>query len=78
MVDTAGDNKGHSRPGGTIRIPVHMVETINKLIRVSRQLLQQYGRDPLPEELAKEMDISEEKVREILKIAQEPVRWRPR
>ena len=45
----------------TIRIPVHMVETINKLIRVSRQLLQQYGRDPLPEELAKEMDIPEEK-----------------
>ena len=57
----------------TIRIPVHMVETINKLIRVSRQLLQQYGRDPLPAELAKEMDLSEEKVREILKIAQEPV-----
>ena len=57
----------------TIRIPVHMVETINKLIRISRQLLQQYGRDPLPAELAKEMDISEEKVREILKIAQEPV-----
>ena len=57
----------------TIRIPVHMVETINKLIRVSRQLLQQLGRDPLPEELAKEMDIPEEKVREILKIAQEPV-----
>ena len=58
----------------TISIPVHMVETINKLIRVSRQLLQQYGRDPLPEELAKEMDIPEEKVREILQIAQEPVR----
>jgi RNA polymerase primary sigma factor len=57
----------------TIRIPVHMVETINKLIRISRQLLQKYGRDPTPEELAKEMDISEEKVREILKIAQEPV-----
>ena len=57
----------------TIRIPVHMVETINKLIRVSRQLLQQYGRDPLPEEVASEMDISEEKVREIIKIAQEPV-----
>lgn len=57
----------------TIRIPVHMVETINKLIRVSRQLLQQYGRDPSPEELAKEMDMPEEKVREILKIAQEPV-----
>ena len=57
----------------TISIPVHMVETINKLIRVSRQLLQQYGRDPTPEELAKEMDMPEEKVREILKIAQEPV-----
>lgn len=57
----------------TIRIPVHMVETINKLIRISRQLLQEYGREPTPEEIAKEMDISEEKVREILKIAQEPV-----
>jgi len=57
----------------TIRIPVHMVETINKLIRVNRQLLQEYGRDPRPEEIAKEMGISEEKVREIIKIAQEPV-----
>lgn len=57
----------------TIRIPVHMVETINKLIRVSRQLLQELGRDPVPEEIAKEMNISEEKVREIIKIAQEPV-----
>ncbi|MEL7656217.1 MAG: RNA polymerase sigma factor RpoD [Bacillota bacterium] len=57
----------------TIRIPVHMVETINKLIRISRQLLQEYGREPTPEEIASEMDISEEKVREILKIAQEPV-----
>jgi RNA polymerase primary sigma factor len=57
----------------TIRIPVHMVETINKLIRISRQLLQEYGREPLPEEIAAEMDITEEKVREILKIAQEPV-----
>ena len=57
----------------TIRIPVHMVETINKLIRVSRQLLQQYGREPTPEEIAKEMNISESKVREIIKIAQEPV-----
>lgn len=57
----------------TIRIPVHMVETINKYIRVSRQLLQEYGRDPQPEEIAKEMLISEEKVREIIKIAQEPV-----
>ena len=57
----------------TIRIPVHMVETINKLIRVSRQLLQQLGREPAPEEIAKEMDISVERVREIMKIAQEPV-----
>jgi RNA polymerase primary sigma factor len=57
----------------TIRIPVHMVETINKLIRVSRQLLQELGREPLPEEIAEEMNLSEDKVREILKIAQEPV-----
>ncbi|MDR1042880.1 MAG: RNA polymerase sigma factor RpoD [Clostridiales Family XIII bacterium] len=57
----------------TIRIPVHMVETINKLIRVSRQLLQEYGREPTPAEIGKEMEISEEKVREILKVAQEPV-----
>ncbi|MBZ4652922.1 MAG: rpoD [Peptococcaceae bacterium] len=57
----------------TIRIPVHMVETINKLIRVSRQLLQELGREPSPEEIAKEMDIPVERVREILKIAQEPV-----
>ena len=57
----------------TIRIPVHMVETINKLIRVSRQLLQEYGREPQPEEIAEEMGISIDKVREIIKIAQEPV-----
>jgi RNA polymerase primary sigma factor len=57
----------------TIRIPVHMVETINKLIRVSRQLLQELGREPAPEEIAQEMDIPVERVREIMKIAQEPV-----
>ncbi|MDQ0058350.1 RNA polymerase sigma factor RpoD [Paenibacillus harenae] len=57
----------------TIRIPVHMVETINKLIRVSRQLLQELGREPTPEEIAAEMELSTEKVREIMKIAQEPV-----
>lgn len=57
----------------TIRIPVHMVETINKLIRVQRQLLQELGREPTPEEVAEEMDFTPEKVREILKIAQEPV-----
>lgn len=57
----------------TIRIPVHMVETINKLMRIQRQLLQEYGREATPEEIAAEMEISVEKVREILKIAQEPV-----
>ena len=57
----------------TIRIPVHMVETINKLIRISRQLLQDKGREPLPEEIAEGMGISVERVREIQKIAQEPV-----
>ncbi len=57
----------------TIRIPVHMVETINKLIRIQRQLVQELGREPLPEEIAREMNVSEERVREILKIAQEPV-----
>ena len=57
----------------TIRIPVHMVETINKLIRIQRQLLQDLGRDPSPEEIGAEMDLPTEKVREILKIAQEPV-----
>ena len=57
----------------TDRIPVHMVETINKLIRVSRQLLQELGREPLPEEIAEEMDIPVDRVREILKISQEPV-----
>lgn len=57
----------------TIRIPVHMVETINKLIRVQRQLLQEYGREPLPEEIAKEMGMPIERVREIQKISQEPV-----
>ncbi|SEN55868.1 RNA polymerase primary sigma factor [Amphibacillus marinus] len=57
----------------TIRIPVHMVETINKLIRVQRQLLQDFGREPTPEEIGKEMELTPDKVREILKIAQEPV-----
>nr|WP_206698970.1 RNA polymerase sigma factor RpoD [Shouchella lehensis] len=57
----------------TIRIPVHMVETINKLIRVQRQLLQDFGREPTPEEVGKEMELTPDKVREILKIAQEPV-----
>ena len=57
----------------TIRIPVHMVETINRIVRVNRQLQQKLGREPRPEEIAKEMGISESKVREIIKIAQEPV-----
>lgn len=57
----------------TIRIPVHMVETINKLVRIQRQLVQELGRDPLPDEIAEEMDLDVERVREIMKIAQEPV-----
>src|SRR5699024_5404070 len=57
----------------TIRIPVHMVETINKLVRIQRQLLQDLGREPTPEEIGAEMDLPTEKVRDILKIAQEPV-----
>lgn len=57
----------------TIRIPVHMVETINKLVRISRQLLQELGREPTPEEIAQAMDITIDKVREIMKISQEPV-----
>ncbi len=57
----------------TIRIPVHMVETIHKLTRISRTLLQELGREPKPEEIAKEMDITTEKVRDILRISQEPV-----
>jgi RNA polymerase primary sigma factor len=57
----------------TIRIPVHMVETINKLVRVQRQLLQDLGREPLPEEMAEQMEMTPEKVREILKVSQEPV-----
>ena len=57
----------------TIRIPVHMVETINKVIRVSRQLMQELGHDPSPEEISEEMGMPVDKVREILKIAQEPV-----
>ena len=60
----------------TIRIPVHMVETINKLIRVSRQLLQELGREPTPEEIAEEMDLSVERVREILKISQNLYLWK--
>ncbi|RAO74681.1 RNA polymerase sigma factor RpoD [Dyella jiangningensis] len=57
----------------TIRIPVHMIETINKMNRISRQMLQQFGREPTPEELAKEMDMPEDKIRKILKIAKEPI-----
>jgi len=57
----------------TIRIPVHMIETINKLNRISRQMLQQFGREPTPEELAKEMDMPEDKIRKVMKIAKEPI-----
>ena len=57
----------------TIRIPVHMIETINKLVRIQRQLVQELGREPLPEEIAEKMEITPEKAREILKISQEPI-----
>lgn len=57
----------------TIRIPVHMIETINKLNRISRQMLQQFGREATPEELAKEMDMPEDKIRKVMKIAKEPI-----
>merc|ERR1712127_681144 len=57
----------------TIRIPVHMIETINKLNRISRQMLQEMGREPTPEELSKELDMPEDKVRKVLKIAKEPI-----
>jgi RNA polymerase primary sigma factor len=57
----------------TIRVPVHMIETINKLNRISRQMLQEMGREPLPEELAERMEISEDKVRKVLKIAKQPL-----
>src|SRR3546814_17503904 len=56
----------------TIRIPVHMIETINKLNRITRQMLQQFGREATPEELAKEMDMPEDKIRKVMKIAKEP------
>jgi len=61
----------------TIRIPVHMIETINKLNRISRQMLQQYGREATPEELAKEMDMPEDKIRKVMKIAKEPISMEP-
>ena len=73
MVDPPGHTRAIADQARTIRIPVHMVETINKLIRISRQLLQDKGREPLPEEIAEKMDIPVERVREIMKIAQEPV-----
>lgn len=72
--DQTGNHSGAiADQARTIRISVHMVETINKLIRVSRQLLQELGREPLPEEIAEEMNMPVERVREILKISQEPV-----
>ena len=72
-MDPSGDHQAIADQARTIRIPVHMVETINKLIRVSRQLLQELGREPTPEEIAAQLDMPVERVREILKISQEPV-----
>jgi len=73
MVDQAGYHPRHRGPGTQIRIPVHMIETINKLIRTSRQLVQELGREPSSEEIARRMDIPVAKVRKVLKIAQEPI-----
>lgn len=73
MVDRQAITRALADQARTIRIPVHMVETINKVIRVSRQLLQEIGREPTYEEIAEKMDMPVEKIRDILKIAQEPV-----
>ena len=73
MVDSAGDHRAIADQARTIRIPVHTIETINKLIRTSRALVQELGREPTSEEIAKKMDIPVSKVRKVLKIAQEPI-----
>ena len=78
VVDPAGDHAFDRGSARTIRIPVHMIETINKLNRISRQMLQEMGREPLPEELAERMMMPEDKIRKVLKIAKEPFRWKPR
>ena len=72
-MDSSGHHRAIADQARTIRIPVHMVETINKVIRVSRQLLQELGPTPPPREISEEMNMPVDKVREILKIAQEPV-----
>jgi RNA polymerase primary sigma factor len=73
VVDSPGDYRAIADQARTIRIPVHMIETINKLIRTSRALVQELGREPTSEEIAKKMDIPVSKVRKVLKIAQEPI-----
>ena len=73
MVDQAGNHKVNCRSARTIRIPVHMIETISKLVRVSRQILNENGVEPQPEELASRLGMPLEKVRKVLKIAKEPI-----
>ena len=73
MVDSPGNYTFIADQARTIRIPVHMIETINKLNRISRQMLQEMGREPTPEELGERMDMPEDKVRKVLKIAKEPI-----
>jgi len=70
LVDSASDYSRNCRSGSNIRIPVHMIETINKLIRTSRLLVQQLGREPTPEEIAVKMELPVDKVRKVLKICQ--------
>ena len=76
LVDPSGDHSFNRGPGTNIRIPVHMIETINKLSRISRQMLQEMGREPTPEELGVRMDMPEEKVRRVLKIAKSQSLWK--
>ncbi len=73
VVDPPGHHAQHRRPGATIRIPVHMIETINKMNRISRQILQETGQEPDPATLAAKMEMPEEKIRKILKISKEPI-----
>ncbi len=76
-VDPSGDHCSIADQARTIRIPVHMIETINKLNRISRQMLQEMGREPTPEELGERMEMPEDKIRKVLKIAKSRSPWKP-
>ena len=78
VVDSTSNHCSIADQARTIRIPVHMIETINKLNRISRQMLQEMGREPLGEELAERMQMPEDKIRKVLKIAKELIQWKRR